>query len=57
MAEHLSSGLKDEGDSVVKKHIADCQEISQTNLESFKIIKKTDSSFDVLIYEDLLIKK
>ena len=57
MAEHLSLGLKDEGDSVVKKHIADCQEISQTNLESFKIIKKTDSSFDVLIYEDLLIKK
>ena len=45
MAEHTSSGLKDEGDSAVKKHIAECQYCSQTNLESFEIINKTDSSF------------
>ena len=49
VAEHTSSGLKDEGDSAVKKHIVECQHCSQTNLESFEIIKKTHSSFDVLI--------
>ena len=57
VAEHTSSGLKDEGDSAVKKHIAECQYCPETNLESFEIIKKTHSSFDVLIYEVLFIKK
>ena len=57
IAEHTSTGLKDEGDSAVKKHIAECQYCSQNNVDLFEIIKKTQTSFDVLIYEALLIKK
>ena len=54
--EHPS--LKDdaEGDSQVKKHLADCEHCSQVKLDSFEILKKTSCSFEFVIYKGLLIK-
>ena len=55
--EHTSLKDETEGDSQVKKHLAECEHCSQVNLDSFEIFKKATSSFDVIIYEGLLIKK
>ena len=55
--EHLSLQAKTEGDSQIKKHLSECRHCSGTNLDSFEVIKNTNSSFDVLIYEALCIKK
>ena len=55
--EHLSSNDEADSDSQIKKHISKCQHCSQSDLDSFEVIKKTRSSYEVLIYEALLIKK
>ena len=51
--EHLSP----EGTSEVTKHISECPYCSQANIDSFEILKKTNSNFDCVISESLLIKK
>ena len=46
-----------EGSSEVTKHISQCIHCSQVNIDSFQVLKKTNSSFEALIFESILIKK
>ena len=46
-----------EGSSEITKHISQCMHCSQANIDSFQILKKTNSNFEALIFEGLLIKK
>ena len=58
VGEHLSSREKSHK-SEVKSHIPKCHSCrsADLNLDSFKVIKRAKSSFDVLIHEALLIKR
>ena len=53
----MSTYLSPEGTSEVTKHISECDYCSQANIDAFEILKKTNSNFECLIYESLLIKK
>ena len=55
--EHLALQVKTEGDSQIKKHLSECVHCSGSDIDSFEVVKNTNSSFDVIIYEALLIKK
>ena len=57
VGEHLSQEESTEGDSQIKKHLSECVYCSNSNIDSFEIVKSTSSSFDVLIFEALMIKK